>query len=1019
MDAFTTGFLASVVANGLTTIVSYFGRQSAQFIQEKRNITETIACDATLSTVLQKATTDLARSLRGTPAGSPDRLRSFAASADVDAIIRQLYATRLTSQTDSLATLRQEFRACFTLHLQGSATADNTSIDVLFDALVSGCDRALEVAIDKGLLSAHEAKSAARTNLVLDELASMKRMIEFISRSGDLDVAQIEEFHSRLRSQIQAKHGYIVPPHFDARRRVPINDLYVAPAFSLHRRKAAARQEPQEVELKHILLTLYRAVILGNPGSGKSTLASKICHDLAATDKHPRLGGRRVTPVLVTLRDYGRERRERGLSIIQFIEQTCNSTYQLAPPDRAVEYLLRSGRLLVVFDGLDELIDTSFRQKVSEDVESFGRLYPGTPILITSREVGYEQAPLDESLFDTLRIAPFGEHQVRDYVTQWFAADTELTELQRDEKVQAFLRESSAVPDLRTNPLMLALMCNIYRGENYIPRNRPDVYEKCAVMLFEKWDKSRGINVPLPFEAHVRPAMMYLAHWVFSDAHLQGGVSERSLITKCTEYLCPRRYEDSDQAALAATEFIDFCRGRAWVFTDTGTTKEGERLYQFTHRTFLEYFTAAHLVRTHATPALLSVTLLPRIAAREWDVVAQLAFQLQNKHVEGAGDSLLASLLQVAAASQSPGERSRLLSFGARTLEFLVPSPSVTREIVSACVNESIEAVIQIKPEKVGKKRRTRENNDLSSELIGPLLAAAEENRGPVARQVASLLEDGIEDGNTRRAQVVLQIGMSLSSFLYRPRARHHEEIDPQLHDFWEEMAVKILRAHMPRVEALCRDDFVTCLTAVFMDLVTPRQMTAWHGAESVFRGGDLPVCGYMGKPPLIPYVTWRICEMLNEKEHRSKKIVNQWIPRLDEVAAILVENKPPWLGAKSQTEFERWTEMPFRHSRGDLQFAPAAMPPHLAFLAIVSCAIVAETFDFSDKEKESAPQERSAFHWLLRTLHASRAAKRLSSELATILESIALTNEEEQLLLAWAAGSVAFNETRRSSTKP
>jgi len=112
---------------------------------------------------------------------------------------------------------------------------------------------------------------------------------------------------------------------------------------------------------------------------------------------------------------------------------------------------------------------------------------------------------------------------VHDYVTKWFAADTELTEHQRVDKVQAFLKESSAVPDLRTNPLMLALMCNIYRGENYIPRNRPDVYEKCAVMLFEKWDKSRGINVPLPFEAHVRPAMMYLAHWVFSDEHLQGG----------------------------------------------------------------------------------------------------------------------------------------------------------------------------------------------------------------------------------------------------------------------------------------------------------------------------------------------------------------------------------------------------------------------------------------------------------------------------------------------------------------
>jgi predicted NACHT family NTPase len=298
---------------------------------------------------------------------------------------------------------------------------------------------------------------------------------------------------------------------------------------------------------------------------------------------------------------------------------------------------------------------------------------------------------LDEQVFDTLRIAPFDDTKVREYVTKWFAADLELTNQQKEEKSHAFLRESNTVPDLRTNPLMLALMCNIYRGENYIPRNRLDVYEKCALMLFEKWDKSRGINVPLPFEAHVRPAMMYLAHWVFSDEHLQGGVSEHALIAKCTEYLCPRRYEDVDHAGQATAEFIEFCRGRAWVFTDTGTTKDGERLYQFTHRTFLEYFTAAHLVRTHATPELLGAALLPKIAAREWDVVAQLAFQLQNKNVEGAGDSLIASLLENARRRNQESERPNMLSFAARALEFLVPSPALTREIVSACMNETIQ----------------------------------------------------------------------------------------------------------------------------------------------------------------------------------------------------------------------------------------------------------------------------------------------------------------------------------------
>ena len=54
--------------------------------------------------------------------------------------------------------------------------------------------------------------------------------------------------------------------------------------------------------------------------------------------------------------------------------------------------------------------------------------------------------------------------------------------------------ESEKVSDLRSNTLMLSLMCNIYRQENYIPENRPKIYQKCAEMLFKKWDKHRGIN---------------------------------------------------------------------------------------------------------------------------------------------------------------------------------------------------------------------------------------------------------------------------------------------------------------------------------------------------------------------------------------------------------------------------------------------------------------------------------------------------------------------------------------------
>ncbi|MDQ3834562.1 MAG: NACHT domain-containing protein, partial [Actinomycetota bacterium] len=183
-------------------------------------------------------------------------------------------------------------------------------------------------------------------------------------------------------------------------------------------------------------------------------------------------------------------------------------------------------------------------------------------------------------------------------------------------------------------------------------------------MLFERWDRSRGIHYTLPFVAHVRPTMTYLAHWIYSDEALQGGATEQQLVTKATEYLYPDHFENRDEAEMAAREFIEFCRGRAWVFTDTGTTARGDRLYQFTHRTFLEYFTASYLTRTYYTPDKLVEVLLPRISRREWDIVAQLAFQIQSETATGAGDELLTALIEK--ANKDQGEESwKFLSFAA------------------------------------------------------------------------------------------------------------------------------------------------------------------------------------------------------------------------------------------------------------------------------------------------------------------------------------------------------------------
>jgi hypothetical protein len=806
--------LLGVVSNVLTTfLLSPFGKAGKKKPSSQRIIREAVA--------------EVGETVEWSGTPRVEEVCLFLASPEVESVVRQIYSSRLTQSKEvSVELVRQEFLALFESQFQATDAKTRRASSGLFDTILDSSDDALNAAIENEVLSAHEARSNARFRQLLDELAVVKKNLSVLKARRKPDIKSFIEFENKYRAQVEERHGRITPPNFDAARKLPINDIYVAPEFV---RFSKTKREAPNVDAKAVsypkfLSDVYRVVLLGNPGGGKSTLTDKICYDLSSGYSQRQLGGRQLTSVKVVLRDYGAEKKARNCSILQFIESTANSTYQVQAPKGCFDYLLLNGRVVILFDGLDELLDTAYRQKITADVESFCNLYPALPVLITSREIGYEQAPLNEKKFETYRLSDFNEEQVKSYVTKWFRADLDLTTSRQEQQADSFLKESLIVPDLRSNPLMLALMCNIYRGENYIPQNRPDLYEKCAVMLFERWDKQRGIIVPLPFEAHIRPAMMYLAHWIYTNAPLQSGVDERKLIRKTAEYLLEHRFEDQDEAEAAAREFIEFCKGRAWVFTDTGAG-----LFQFTHRTFLEYFTAFHLVRKYSTADQLKNVLIDRIAKREWDIVAQLSVQLQNEYSEGAGDAFLSMLLSEASKTANKGVAGwNLVSFAARCLQFLVPSPKVRKQIAEASVEWSTAHGI-------GWKELHGIRPDIHFSFVPPpiqeLLQSTKENRSTVVKTVRMALTDRITKGSDADAALAIELTFGISFAL----KRSIRESDPENFQMWEDLVGQVFEECKMNFMNLSEKQVSICNIAFWLRRVTVEDFIRWHGAKRVF----------------------------------------------------------------------------------------------------------------------------------------------------------------------------------------
>lgn len=852
MDPNIQAILLGLLTNGLTSFIAQFGRKDSKLILGRELLQKIKWEETALQPILQNAAKAVAESIEWHGFPTMEIVCLFLTSPEAEAIVRQIYAAKLTSkgQEGNLATIQHEFLTSFYLYASSySAYAELKeeqlidSSKLLFDNLIEGCEQALNTAIDRGNLSAHEAKSAFRHRLLLDELAALHENLTFLTSQQKPNIRDILAFEEVYRRQVGNRHRYITPPSFGKIRKLHINKLYVSPNFIASPKETSEKRatiDLQEALESHpYLKTLsktFHAVLLGNPGGGKSTFTHKLCYELTTHYSERIYGGRQgLTPILIVLRDYGAEKKIHNYSLLEFIKIKAKADYQLQIPPGAFEYLLLNGRAMVIFDGLDELLDTHDRQQISSDVESFCTLYPSVPVLVTSREVGYEQAPLDEERFEIFRLAPFSEDQVQEYAKKWFDVAAELPSEQQKQKLASFLEESSMVPDLRSNPLMLALLCNIYREENYIPKNRPDVYEKCANMLFERWDRSRGIQIDLPYEIHLRPTMMYLAYWIYASEELRGGVTEEKLIAKTKEYLCKKIFED--EALMVAREFIEFCKGRAWVFTNMGSTKQGEELFQFTHQTFLEYFCASYLCRLHSTPAKLMNVLRTRILKREWDVVAQLAFQVQNKNVEGAGDRLLSALIKQTYLTEGVG-RWNLLSFAVRCLEFMIPSPSVIQEISLACVEHSLNWGPMQRKKPSSKQSHSRTDEITVEDIIGQLLSAAIDNRRTIAFNIENILIEKSRDPSDPATILALEIGLHLSTYVSHLRITgirsRVNKIQDELIDFWEGVSDRLFDICIHQLEILWKKHYRFCYLLLIKGKLSISEIIIWYGVKGI-----------------------------------------------------------------------------------------------------------------------------------------------------------------------------------------
>jgi|GEM_PF-2381009 len=348
---------------------------------------------------------------------------------------------------------------------------------------------------------------------------------------------------------------------------------------------------------------LKRAVVLGEPGSGKTTISQYFLLkypkylNTSNNNEEKRLEIRGL-PFIVTVRDFASKRNKKpNLTLIEYISDEASSLLQDSLPAGFVDYWLPKEDTLTIFDGLDEVIRQEERKQISDMVTSFSKNFEKSRIVVTSRIVGYNEAPLDHNNFLHLLLKELKPIQVDTFVRNWYEQrEPNLHEREIAIKGLQEALKDEHVAELAQNPLLLTIMTLVHRGEADLPKQRALLYEKCVEAFMVSRNRAKDL---LSYdEKEIRACHEFLGYWMHTRAeNVEGGSSVVSL-EELRENLAKdvaKRHSDlgpntSGPVLEIVDAFIDAARKRVGLIVEKGGT-----VWAFGHRSFQEYFAARYI----------------------------------------------------------------------------------------------------------------------------------------------------------------------------------------------------------------------------------------------------------------------------------------------------------------------------------------------------------------------------------------------------------------------------------------
>ena len=322
--------------------------------------------------------------------------------------------------------------------------------------------------------------------------------------------AKIANSSHQYHNNYRKRHGQLKVYCVGMREPIPLDDVYVTVQF-LDEQRASKYKSNEDIEKAFRERNRSRLVLrpderkdgteiandkqylmlLGGPGVGKSTFLRKV--GLEALKGKEGNFAHKCIPVFLELKRFTADHIDIEALIAKEFE-ICGYPY----PEETTKEALESGKLLILFDGLDE-VPTANVAKVIRKIEDFVDQYSKNRFIASCRIAAYTGG---FKQFTEVEMADFDDAQIEAYIKNWFDSTPDRYRHQLDEEVKTAdqcwkalnAREHYATKELARNPLLLTLLCMVYDNSQNFPRNRADLYEKALNIFLEEWAAEKRVR---------------------------------------------------------------------------------------------------------------------------------------------------------------------------------------------------------------------------------------------------------------------------------------------------------------------------------------------------------------------------------------------------------------------------------------------------------------------------------------------------------------------------------------------